>query len=423
MAPTSRAAYYLLLGRILGLVVLHQDFRRPRAHHPVIRHLALIQQLAHLCPANRHRRLALIGLHQPHTPQLLKVRRKAHIHRLDLQIAAQTLKHRLRVKVAPNRRPVVVGRVGVLAANDKVRQAQVLPVNGVHHRLGRPAIVHAHVQPSQVRLRRQVLPLGRPQLAVLIALAQVLFVNQLDVRLHASFRRHVVALELADQRVEEYPRLFPRLAENGLRAVHQCVLVRAVQRVARLERHRLLVALLREQSAHGGGRVDAVDKRACVGKGEEFNGPADECGAVVGGPEACARVVFAIGEVDGGEEGLLVPGVDGGDVDCAKDSAGGVDEGAFGAVGGGFGLVGSDGEDDGDGPGPVFAVARDALGGEDGIVVGLGHGAGERGESSVGDAVEGGEIDLGDGDLGEEFGGRQRFDDERDGLGQPAVDG
>ena len=129
--------------------------------------------------------------------------------------------------------------VGVLAADDEVGEAQVLAVDGVHDRLLGTAVVHPHVQPGEVDLIVQVLTLRLPQIDALVALADVTLVDEGLVGLHACVGRHVVALELPDERVQDHAGLLAGLAQDDLGAVDQCVLVGTVQRVARLEGDRL----------------------------------------------------------------------------------------------------------------------------------------------------------------------------------------
>ena len=74
-----------------------------------------------------------------------------------------------------------------------------------------------------------------PQLLVHVALAERLVVDQRPVGAHPRGGVHVVALGLADERVEHRPGEVA-LARQPFQAGDQGVLVGAVQRVARLER-------------------------------------------------------------------------------------------------------------------------------------------------------------------------------------------
>jgi len=62
----------------------------------------------------------------------------------------------------------------VLAADDDVGEAEVLPVNGVHDRLLRPGVEHLMSSPAD-QLVGQVVAGLLPQLFVLVALAEGLF--------------------------------------------------------------------------------------------------------------------------------------------------------------------------------------------------------------------------------------------------------
>ena len=73
---------------------------------------------------------------------------EADAQRLDGEPTAEAGEDLLGVEVTPDRRPVVEGRVGVLAPDDDVGEAEVLAVDGVHHRLLRSAVEHLDVEPE-----------------------------------------------------------------------------------------------------------------------------------------------------------------------------------------------------------------------------------------------------------------------------------
>ena len=79
----------------------------------------------------------------------LVVGREADLHRLDLQVAGEVIEDLLGVEVPPDRRAVVVGRVGVLAPDDDVGEAEILPIDGVHHGFLRSSVKHFDVQAEQ----------------------------------------------------------------------------------------------------------------------------------------------------------------------------------------------------------------------------------------------------------------------------------
>ena len=67
-------------------------------------------------------------LHQIDAADRLVVGGEAHIQRFDLQIAGQVVEDLLRVEITPDRRTVVIGRVGVLTSYDNVRKTEVLSI-------------------------------------------------------------------------------------------------------------------------------------------------------------------------------------------------------------------------------------------------------------------------------------------------------
>ena len=284
----------------------------------------------------------------------------------------------------------------------------------MHHGLGRAAVVHAHVQADELELVVEVLALGAPELLVLVALAQEAVRHECLVGLHAGGGRNIVALELADERVQHNAGLLARLAQDALGTVDEGVLVSAVERVAGLEGDRLLPALGLDEGAGLGRAHDAPGERAGVLGGGEADLAADQLGALVTEPELRARVVGALGAVDGLDEGGLVPGEAVADGQRAEGLAGLVDEGDLRAGGAGSRLRVGHGQDDRDRPGPVLAAALDAALAKDAVVVRLAHWTRERAQGAVGDAVEGRAVDLVDADRGQSL---------LDGGGIDAVDG
>ena len=154
----------------------------------------------------------------------------------------------LGVEVAPDRRAVVVGGVGVLAADDDVGEAEVLAVDGVHHRFLGAAVEHLDVQAQQDHAVGHRLAARAPELGIAVAFAQRAVVDQRLVGVHADVGVDVVALGLADQRVQAGPGVVP-CAQQRLQAVDQGVLVGPVQRVAGLEGDHALPALVGQQLA------------------------------------------------------------------------------------------------------------------------------------------------------------------------------
>ena len=191
---------------------------------------------------DEHGRVVLVVLHQAHAADLLEEGGEAHVDGLDLRARHRGSRRppgrRSRPKIAL---AVVERRVGVLAADDEVGEAQVLAVDGVHDGLGRAAVVHAHVQADQLQVVVQVLALHRAQSSASLSPSPEQAVDDQGlVGLHAGRGRDVVALELADEGVEHDAGLLAVLAQDHLGAVDQRVLVGAVQRVAGLEGDGLL---------------------------------------------------------------------------------------------------------------------------------------------------------------------------------------
>ena len=123
-------------------------------------------------PEMKTRLLVLVVVHQIDPADRLVIGGEADQQRVNLQIAAEVLEDLLGVEIAPDRLAVVVGGVGVLAADDDVGEAEVLPVNGVHDRLLRAAVEHLDVQPEQDDPVGHRLAPRAPQARVAVAVAQ-----------------------------------------------------------------------------------------------------------------------------------------------------------------------------------------------------------------------------------------------------------
>ncbi len=165
-----------------------------------------------------------------------------------LQRAVEIQEDLLGVEVAPDRLAIVVGRVGVLAADDDVGEAVVLAVDAVHHGFLRAAVQHLDVEADQLEDLGEVVAALLPQRLVLVALAEELLIAQRAVAAHADAGRDVVALQLADQRVEHHAGEVA-LAGELLDAGDQRVLVGAVQWVAGLEGKGALPTAIGDQRA------------------------------------------------------------------------------------------------------------------------------------------------------------------------------
>ena len=144
---------------------------------------------------------------------------------------------------------VVAADPRVVAPDDEVRAAVVLAQDRVEHRLARPRVAHRE------REHRQQRAIGR----------EVLLEQHL-VAAHPHRRRHVVALGLAHERVEQ--EAVDRL-EGGLDEV----LVRAVHGVARLEAHDPAPAALVEQTPRLDGIAVVRGERALDAAAREPHPP------------------------------------------------------------------------------------------------------------------------------------------------------
>jgi len=134
----------------------------------------------------------------------------------------------------------------VLAADDDVGEPEVLAIDAVHDRLLRTAIEHLDVQAEQQGHIIDVVTLRFPQLLIFVALAKLAVFEQRPVGPHPGHGVDVVRLGLADQRVQDHARVVS-LAGQGFCPVHQGVFMGPVERIAGLESHHALPALLGKQ--------------------------------------------------------------------------------------------------------------------------------------------------------------------------------
>src|SRR5262249_22051050 len=73
----------------LAPVVLREHLCGRRAHHALVGHLALVEQLAHPRARDRHLRPALVVLDEADSADLLEVRGEAHVDGLDRELASE----------------------------------------------------------------------------------------------------------------------------------------------------------------------------------------------------------------------------------------------------------------------------------------------------------------------------------------------
>ncbi len=217
----------------------------------------LAQHLQHLGPAEFRRdvgaleqRLAQLGAReqQPvgvavrtgplggHAAAAVAPECPVDFHRHDLQRASRDLvEDVLRVEGA-----VVVADAGMIASDDEVAAAVVLPEHRVQERLARPGVAHVE----------RITGLDDA------ALREVVFDQHRD-RLRAHFRRHVAPLEPSQRRVDED-------AVADLERDLGEILVRAVHGISRLEGGDRAPASRLEQGAGLGGREEEL--RIAFGK-------------------------------------------------------------------------------------------------------------------------------------------------------------
>src|SRR6202008_3408354 len=101
--------------------------------------------------------------------------------------------------------------------------------------------------------------------------------------------------------------------------VDERVFVRAVERIARLEGHGLLEALLGDERAGFLRSEDALAEGPALLEGDELDAAADQRLARIGEPEARAGMIRALRPVDGLDERGLVPREHALDLDAAED--------------------------------------------------------------------------------------------------------
>mmetsp|Transcript_32318 Transcript_32318/g.89281 ORF Transcript_32318/g.89281 Transcript_32318/m.89281 type:complete len:313 (+) Transcript_32318:446-1384(+) len=300
-------------------------------------------------------------------------------------------------------------------------EAEILAVDGVHHGLSGAAVEHAHVQTSEHELVVEVLSGLGPEVLVHVALPKVVSLHEAFIGFHARGRRHVVALELADQGIEHDPCQVSCLSQEDLRAVDQGVLVRAVERVPCLEGNRLLPPALCHHLAASAGRINMLREGPVVTERQQADRAADELGTLVGSPQSCSRVIDALGAIHLGHEERLVPIEHGFDHNFTKDLPV-VDEGGKlpGLQARRFGR--GHGQGQRYGPRPATAVALDVRAVEDALVVRHAHRPGQRAESTVRYSVEGRPVRLGDLDPRRVAEVREALDDPVDGRIKASVD-
>ena len=290
----------------------------------------------------------------------------------------------------------------MLAADHDVGEAKILPIDAVHHRFLRAAVEHLDVQAEQNHAVGHGLLPRSPQRRVAIPFAQPALVDQGFVGVHPDVGLHVVALGLADERIQSRAGVVP-LAEQRFQPVDEGVLVGTVQRVARLKRDDPVPALGREELADFARREDVLAELGMLGLRQDLNLAADEV-RLVGVPlqhHVGAGMIGPLGEIDALNILRLVPLEDVADVEGGDDRAGRVRQSDPLARLQLRGEFLRDRQSQRNRPGILLAVVFDGGRVEDPVVRGGIHRAGEWAEAAVAKAVHGREIGVGDGHLGQ----------------------
>ena len=367
-------------------------------------------------------------VHQVDPAHRLVVGGEADLERLDAERAAKLAEDLLRVEVAPDRRAVVVRRVGVPAAHDEIREAEVLAVDRVHHRLLGPAVEHLDVEAEEDHPIGHRLAARSPERRIAVAVAERAGLEQRLVGAHAHLGPDVVFLGLADERHERRPGVVAG-AEERLEGIDQRVLVRAVERVARLEGDGAIPALGAQQRPHLARGAEIAAEGGVRRLWQRADRPAEQVGLVGVGLEhhVGAGVVHAVGLVDAAEVLALVPRVDVREVERRHDLARAVRKCHPFARPEPLGERARDRERDRDRPRPAPAPVLDHGLVEDAVVGGGVHRPLERTQGAVGEAVDAREVGVGHRDprqrgrLGEKGRALGRWHRAIDGLGEPAV--
>ena len=386
--------------RRLGLVGLDQDVARLRPHDARIRALAVLEHLADLRARDREGLLVRVALGQIDAAEALVERREADLARLDRELTGQVVEDLVRIEVAPDRLPVLEGRIRVLAADHDVGEAVVLAVDAVHDRFGGATVEHLDVETDQLEDVRDVVAGLLPDRRILVALTEHPLAVELAVAEHPGRGRDVVALELAHQGVEHGAREVAG-GSQLLDAVDQRVLVGAVERVAGLEREGALPLLLGDERAAHLRREHELAVGLVGALRERLELSADQLRAVVVVDDPAAGMIDPLRAVDALQVARLVPVED---LEIRDDRDGlarfGLD-GASAARGEATRFGVGQGERDRDRPGVSRAVRLHDLLVEGQLVSRLLHRPRERRQRAVRDPVDRGQIRIGHPDLGQ----------------------
>ena len=199
----------------------------------------------------------------------------------------------------------------MLPADDDVGVAVILAVDCVHDGFFRAAIKHLDVQSEQHDSIRHALAARAPEFGVAVAFAQATLTDERFVSLHPDFRTDVVALCLADQRVEDGASIFA-FADERFQAVDQCVLVSPVKRVPRLKSDDRVPALFGDESSRFARGEDVLTEVRILRLRQGSNRSANQVRlvGVTFQHHVGARVIRPFGQVNALQVSLLVPLVD-----------------------------------------------------------------------------------------------------------------
>ena len=160
-----------------------------------------------------------------------------------------------------------------------------------------------------------------PQRRIAVAFAQHSLIDKRLVSVHAHVGVNVVALGLADKRIQARPGVVAR-AEQSFQTVNQGVLVCAVQGIAGLKGHDPLPAFFGQQFADLDRRKHVLAEHRMLGLRQDLDRAAQEVRFVGVALEhhVPARMIGPLGEIHAAEVTHFVPGKNVGDIQNGHDS-------------------------------------------------------------------------------------------------------
>ena len=196
----------------------------------------------------------------------------------------------------------------MFATDDNVGETEVLTVNRVHHRFFRAAVEHLDVEAKENDAIRNLFAELRPKFAVRVAFAERAVGDQFFIRRHPNFGVDVVALRFADERVQAGAGV-ETVFQEFFEPVNKRVLVRSVERVARLESDDAFPTAFGDQRANFFRRKNVLAERRVFRLRENVDFTAEEVVfvRVVDQNHIGAGVVDAFGEVNRLQVARFVP--------------------------------------------------------------------------------------------------------------------